>query len=523
MVLQPQKYLDKVSCQPVDLLQIETFKAAESQRIIAITVEKIRQSLDLEYIFQTTTQEIRQLFNSDRVVLYRFNPDWSGTLVSESLAQGWLPLIQQQMHQPELVENVSDCSLKNLSIPPIVDTYLQDTQGGRFSQNETYRVCHDVYSAGFSKCYLQILEQCQARAYVITAIYQSQQLWGLLAVYQNDEPRKWQTDEVYILSQIASQLGVALQQAELLKQTRNQKEELAATLKELQQAQAQLIQNEKMVSLGHLVAGVAHEINNPVSFIYGNLKLADEYTQNLFSLLDLYQKHYPQSVKAVEEFADLIELDFLRSDLPKLFKSMIVGAERIRDIVLSLRTFSRLDEAEIKAVDIHEGIDSTIMLIQSRLKPTDQHLQIEVIKEYGNLPLVECYAGQLNQVFLNILVNAIDALQDSALKGRWTTKKYNKIDNPRIYIRTQFLAPDQVTIRIADNGLGIPEDALKQVFNPFFTTKPVGQGTGMGLAISYQIITQRHGGSLECISQQGVGAEFIIRIPLIQQRQILNI
>ena len=302
---------------------------------------------------------------------------------------------------------------------------------------------------------------------------------------------------------------------------RQQAQELETALYKLQNTQTQLIQSEKMSSLGQLVAGVAHEINNPVSFIYGNLNPADEYTKNLFSLLDLYQRHYPQSVKAIEEFADTIDLDFLRSDLPKLFKSMMMGAERIREIVLSLRTFSRLDEASMKAVDIHEGIDSTMMIIQNRLKPTDQRPKIELIKEYGNLPLIECYAGQLNQVFMNILVNAIDALEDSMVRGRWATKKL-KTDNPRIYIRTQLLTPNQVTIRIADNGLGIPEDVLKQIFNPFFTTKPVGRGTGMGLAISYQIITERHGGSLECISQPGVGAEFIICIPLIQQRQIYN-
>jgi PAS domain S-box-containing protein len=293
-------------------------------------------------------------------------------------------------------------------------------------------------------------------------------------------------------------------------------QDLKVTLEKLKYTQAQLVQTEKMSSLRQLVAGIAHEINNPVSFIYGNLKSADEYTQNLFSLLDIYQRHYPQSAEAIEEFTNFIELDFLRSDFPKLFKSMLMGAERIRDIVLSLRTFSRLDEAEMKTVDINEGIDSTIMLIQSRLNPTKERLQIEVIKEYESLPLVECYPGELNQVFLNILVNALDALEDSALKGRWTTKKFNMMDNPRIYIRTQLLEPDQVTISIADNGLGIPSDTLKHIFNPFFTTKPVGQGTGMGLAISYQIITQKHRGCLECISQPGVGAEFIIRIPLIQ-------
>ncbi|WP_292761721.1 ATP-binding protein [Nostoc sp. NOS(2021)] len=303
---------------------------------------------------------------------------------------------------------------------------------------------------------------------------------------------------------------------------RQQAQELETALYKLQNTQTQLIQSEKMSSLGQLVAGVAHEINNPLSFIYGNLNPADEYTQNLFSLLDIYQRHYPQSVKAIDEFVDLIELDFLRSDLPKLFQSMIMGTERIREIVLSLRTFSRLDEAVMKAVDIHQGIDSTMMIIQSRLQATDQRPKIELIKEYGNLPLIECYAGQLNQVFMNILVNAIDALEDSLVRGRWTTKKQLKTDNPRIYIRTRLLAPNQVTICIADNGLGIPEDVLKQIFNPFFTTKPVGRGTGMGLAISHQIITERHGGSLECISQSGVGAEFIICIPLIQQRQISN-
>ncbi|MGJ5631799.1 PAS domain-containing sensor histidine kinase [Nostoc sp. CALU 1950] len=314
--------------------------------------------------------------------------------------------------------------------------------------------------------------------------------------------------------------NAVLKQAEA--DLRQQTQELETALSKLQNTQTQLIQSEKMSSLGQLVAGVAHEINNPVSFIYGNISPADEYTKSLFSLLELYQKHYPEPVKAIHEFTNLIELDFLRSDLPKLFQSMMMGAERIREIVLSLRTFSRVDEAEMKRVDIHEGIDSTMMIIQSRFKATDQRPKIEVIKEYGNLPLVECYAGQLNQVFMNILVNAIDALEDSLVISRWTTKKRLKTDNPRIYIRTKLLTPNQVTISIADNGLGIPEDAKKQLFDPFFTTKPVGQGTGMGLAISHQIITERHGGSLECISQPGVGTEFIIRIPLIQQRQISN-
>ena len=308
-------------------------------------------------------------------------------------------------------------------------------------------------------------------------------------------------------------------------QLRQQAEELKVALRELQHTQTQLIQSEKMSSLGQLVAGVAHEINNPVNFIYGNLSPAKEYTQDLLSLLQLYQSHYPLPVPEIEDFAELIELDFLKSDLPQIINSMNIGADRIREIVLSLRTFSRLDEAEMKAVDIHEGIDSTLMILQSRLKTNDQRPTIEIIKEYGKLPQVQCYAGQLNQVFMNILTNAIDALEERVGSGDEGDKRTRRIAMPNsqcpistIRICTQLQEPNQVIIRIIDNGLGIPEDVQKQLFDPFFTTKPIGKGTGMGLAISYQIITERHGGSLECISQPGQGAEFLIKIPMIQNQ-----
>ncbi|MEH2194920.1 MAG: PAS domain S-box protein [Nostoc sp.] len=302
-------------------------------------------------------------------------------------------------------------------------------------------------------------------------------------------------------------------------QLRQQAEELKVALHELQHTQTHLIQSEKMSSLGQLVAGVAHEINNPVNFIYGNLSPAQEYTQDLLSLLQLYQTHYPEPMPEIEDFVEEIELDFLKSDLPQIINSMKVGAVRIREIVLSLRTFSRLDEAEMKAVDIHEGIDSTLMILQSRFKGNDQRPTIEIIKEYDKLPLIECYAGQLNQVFMNVLSNAIDALEERVESGREGDKENNQCPIPTISICTQLQEPNQLTIRIADNGLGIPEDLKKQLFNPFFTTKPIGKGTGMGLAISYQIITERHGGSLECISQPGKGAEFVIKIPMIQDSQ----
>ncbi|BAY25203.1 putative two component sensor histidine kinase [Calothrix sp. NIES-2100] len=300
-------------------------------------------------------------------------------------------------------------------------------------------------------------------------------------------------------------------------QLRQQTHKLQATLQELQHTQTQLIQSEKMSSLGQLVAGVAHEINNPVNFIYGNLNYANTYTQDLLQLLELYQKHYPQPVPEIEDFTEMIELDFLRSDLPKIVKSMQFGAIRIREIVLSLRNFSRLDEAEMKAVNIHEGIDSALMILHSRIKGKNKLPEIEVIKEYGNLPLVECYSGQLNQVLINILANAIDALEDSLMIKQCSREKLLHREKPQINIYTQLIESNLVKIRIADNGPGIAENIKQRIFDPFFTTKAVGKGTGMGLAISYQIITKQHGGFLECISSPGEGTEFVITIPLKQK------
>lgn len=289
--------------------------------------------------------------------------------------------------------------------------------------------------------------------------------------------------------------------------------ELEQTLKQLQSTQSQLIQSEKMSSLGQLVAGVAHEINNPVNFIYGNLTHAKNYVYELLNLVHLYQKNYPNPVLEIKKEIAAIDLDFLKEDLPKLLSSMEVGAERIRQIVASLRIFSRLDEAELKAVDIHQGIDSTLMILEHRLKKKANHPQIQIIKDYGNLPLVECYAGQLNQVFMNILANAIDALEDSVMQVKFLNKQ------PQIRICTQQLTAKQIVIRISDNGVGIPEQVRQRLFEPFFTTKAVGKGTGLGLSISYQIITDRHGGSLECISSPNEGAEFIMKIPVEQINQ----
>ncbi len=294
-------------------------------------------------------------------------------------------------------------------------------------------------------------------------------------------------------------------------------EKLAATLANLeqkaQQLATQLIQSEKMSSLGQLVAGVAHEINNPVSFIYGNLAPAKEYIQDLLKVIRIYQKYYPHPVAEIQQITAEIELDFLVVDLPKLLASIEMGATRIKEIVLSLRNFSRLDEAEIKAVNIHEGIDSTLMILANRLKPNSERPEIAVIKVYGNLPLVDCYAGQLNQVFMNILVNAIDALEEAMTSKNFTRK-------PKIFIRTELTKDNQVYISISDNGIGIPEHFQNKLFDPFFTTKPIGKGTGLGLSISYQVITKRHQGKLQCISAHNQGTKFLILFPLHQNSKL---
>ncbi len=299
---------------------------------------------------------------------------------------------------------------------------------------------------------------------------------------------------------------IALQQSE--KRERERAVELEKALKELQNTQAQLVQAEKMSSLGQMVAGIAHEINNPISFIYGNILHTNNYIRDLLHLLQLYQKNYPDSVPEIQDFAEECEVDFLIEDLPKIVDSMNIGANRIKELVLSLRNFSRLDESEMKKVDIHSGIDSTLLILQHRLKTTAKQTETTVFKEYGNLPNVECYPSQLNQVFMNIIANAIDVLEEQEIPGIITIKtEIHQMSEREVN-------QDCVKISISDNGRGIPDSVQKRIFDPFFTTKPVGKGTGLGLSISHQIVVEKHQGELKCRSNPNEGTLFEILIPI---------
>ncbi|BAY64490.1 GAF sensor signal transduction histidine kinase [Calothrix brevissima NIES-22] len=517
-------------------------ESAEREKALSMAIQRMRQTLDIDTIFAATTSELRQVIGCDRVVVYRFNPDWSGEFVAESVAEGWIALNQVQMQNPEIQENViqdNQCIFNNDSLKSnnvnqnnflVQDTYLQTTQGGIYSQGVNYRVVEDVYSANFNSCYIELLEKLQAKSYVIVPIYAHRKLWGLLAVYQNSVPRHWQETEINIIVQISSQLGIALEHVELLEQTKQQsilleqeiqvrldaeaqlslqKQQLEQALSERKQLQTQLIQNEKMVALGQLVAGIAHEINNPLNFISGNLNYLNQDIEDLLTVIKCYQQEYPEPSAKIKNNIENLDLDYLNQDIQKSMDSMSRGIERIQNIVIGLRNFSRLDEAEFKLVNIHEGIESTLIILQHRLQAKLERPAIKIIKNYDVLPLIDCYPSQLNQVFMNILVNAIDALEDKM-------QNYPLLDDYQISIETKLL-DNFIEIRIGDNGLGIDEKYASKIFDPFFTTKQVGKGTGLGLSISYQIITQLHQGTLTCNSVTGEKTEFIINIPTINQ------
>jgi len=463
---------------------------AKREALIDRIGSQIRNSLELDTILETTVRELYNLLEVDVCTFAWYQPDRECWQVTKEAKKSGYPSFLGE-HPAQMLGSLSE-ELLQMEIYQVDDANAVSDPFVR-----EFLIANNIASG----IWLSTLTSSGICAFGCTRGYPAQ---------------PWASEQIQLLDAVSDRLAIAINQAELYQQSRlsaivatAKSQELEATLRELRRTQSQLVQAEKMSSLGQMVAGIAHEINNPVNFIFGNINFASDYLKDILDLLELYQNTYPEPTPEIERAIESIELDFLIEDLKKLFKSMKVGAERIREIVKSLRTFSRLDEAEIKEIDIHENLDSTLLILQSRLKSKPSRPAIEVVKEYGQLPLIECYAGPLNQVFMNIIANAIDALEERD-KNR-TNEEINA--NPSRITITTMARENLVEISLADNGIGMSKKAIDKIFDPFFTTKPIGKGTGLGLSISYQIIVEKHGGELRCISEEGKGTDFVIIIP----------
>ncbi|TAD77660.1 MAG: GAF domain-containing protein [Oscillatoriales cyanobacterium] len=476
----------------------------EEQLLNGVT-QRIRQALDLDIVLSTTVNEVRDLLQTDRVLVYRFDSDWNGLVVAESVGEQWLPSLNMAIKDT--------CFRKNRA---------QDYHQGRIS------AIKNIETASLSDCHRDLLRRFQVQANLVLPIADSGKLWGLLIAHHCQEPRQWLPGEIKLLERLANQLAVAVMQAELYEQAqleiqrRQQAEaqlaekasQLEAALQALKWQQSQLVQAERLAGLEQLVAGVAHEINNPVAFIAGNISHAGRYIGDLLALLTDYQREMlagglTPSIDLQEHLED-VDPSYIRDDWPRLLQSMRSGVDRIQKIIQSLRVFSRLDEAIVKTIDLNANLDSALLLFQGRLNATGGDRPIQLVREFGLLLPMTCYPGQLNQALAAIVDNAIDALQLAVQQPDWQARG----EQPTIVISTAVQTGQEViSVRIRDNAMGIPEALHNRIFDPFFSTKPIGQGTGLGLSMAYQTIVDQHGGRLQFESVIGRGTTFAIELP----------
>ncbi|MGB3650359.1 MAG: AAA family ATPase [Rivularia sp. (in: cyanobacteria)] len=458
----------------------------------------------------TTVMKASEAITSEIVLDNLLDKLLSIILENAAAQKGCLILLKDDRLFIEAIDNDRDNDLVVLQSTPVEESQNIPLSLIHYvARTQQPLVLNDATQEAIYKEDSYILRE-QPKSVLCAPIFYQGKFTGIIYLENNQVTGAFTNSRLEILKLLTSQAAIAIENARLYSREQDKSQKLQESLETLQQTQAQLVQTEKISSLGQLVAGVAHEVNNPVGFIAGNLSIANQYIEDLLQLLNLYQANVPSPPEEIETFQEEIDLDYLLEDLPKMIASMELGTERIRDIMQSLRNFSRTDSADKKPVNVHEGIETTLMILQHRLKANSQRPTVEIIKKYEELPPVQCYSGQLNQAFMNLFANAIDALDESN-EG----KTYAEIEkNPNaITIRTSADA-EKVTIRIADNGPGMPEEVRSKLFNAFFTTKPEGKGTGLGLSISHQIVTETHDGNLYCLSSPGNGAEFVIELPL---------